>query len=603
MNKKLFLLFFMLIIVITHVICQTLQNDSIKQIEEVVVTGTLKETNKKFLPYNVSVISKEEIFKSTTTSALELISENVPGIFITQRSNMGFGGAQGSAGTITSRGLGGFPTTQVLMLIDGHPQFMGIMGHHLPDAFSVLNVDRIEVLRGPASLLYGSNALGGVINIITKKPYKDEFDGTAQVLTGYYGTYSFLNSNTWKLNKLYIVAATGFSSTDGYRSNSSFNASNGYLKIGYDVNKNLSFVSDVYLTKYKASDPGPDTINANPGIVADIFRGYWSASLKNNFEKMSGETRFYHNFGEHFLSDGFHSKDFHLGVQIFETVNLWKNSSITIGSDFSKFGGFAERTVNIDTSLYDFGLFLLYNQKIFNKFSFNIGIRRQDHQYAGINYIPALGFTYFDNEAFSAKFNLSKGFRNPTLREIFLVSHINDLKPENVIGYDLSFNYKIKKINSEIEMSMFYISGNDILIRIPNIGLVNEGKIENKGVELSINIKPIEYIQGNFIYTYINMKEPVYATPEHNLILKLSYIKNHIKASSIIRYINNMDNDPTNKINKVNFFTMDLNFAYNIFSKVSLLLNFNNITNNRYEIIRYYPMPEFNIDGGIKIYY
>jgi len=601
--KNYILFIFLNILVVVDLYSQDIENDTIKEIQEVVITGTLKETNKRFLPYIVSIVSKDEIEKSTSTSALEIISDNIPGVFVTQRSNMGFGVAQGSAGTITSRGLGGFPTTQVLMLIDGHPQFMGIMGHHLPDAYSILNAEKVEVLRGPASLLYGSNALGGVINIITLRPIKEGLQGSAMISTGYFGTYNFLNTTTLKNNKTFVTVASGISSTDGYRKNSSFNANSGYLKVGHTFSKNFNIISDIYVTKYKASDPGPDTIGAKPGIVADIFRGYWSIALKNNFDNFSGDARFYHNFGEHNLTDGFHSRDYHLGFQVFETISLFKNLYFSIGTDYARFGGRASGTVNIDTFLYDFGIFGLINYTLFNRITFNAGLRRQDHKYAGIQYIPSLGFVFFNKNNYSFKFNISKGYRNPTLREIFLVSHINNLKPENVVGYDFSFSYNYIKWNSYFEMSLFYISGNDLLIRLPSVGLVNQGKIENKGIEFTLNIKPLTNLYSNIIYSYINMKEPVYATPEHNLNAKIGYTNGIFNLYTGLKFISNMDNDASNKVNKISFCTIDMGFAYKLFKNLNFIFNINNLTNKKYEIIRYYPMPGFNIDGGIKISY
>jgi len=68
--------------------------------------------------------------------------------------------ANGTAGQISIRGIGVNPTTGVLILIDGHPQYMGIMGHPLADSYVASDAERVEVIRGPGSLLYGSNAMG-----------------------------------------------------------------------------------------------------------------------------------------------------------------------------------------------------------------------------------------------------------------------------------------------------------------------------------------------------------------------------------------------------------------------------------------------------------
>ena len=140
---------------------------------EVVVTGTRNETDVRHLPMTVSVINREQIEQSNEPSLFPLLTENIPGLFTTSRGMLGYGVSGGAAGGMSLRGIGGapqpgVPTTGVLVLIDGHPQYMGLMGHPISDAYQSMLAERVEVLRGPASVLYGSNAMGGVINIVTQ---------------------------------------------------------------------------------------------------------------------------------------------------------------------------------------------------------------------------------------------------------------------------------------------------------------------------------------------------------------------------------------------------------------------------------------------------
>ncbi len=100
----------------------------ILQTESFVVTGSKVEISRRNIPLSISVINKKEIERSAETNILPLLSENVPGLFVTQRGVTGFGVAGGAAGKISIRGIGGSPNTQVLLLIDGHPQYMGIIG-------------------------------------------------------------------------------------------------------------------------------------------------------------------------------------------------------------------------------------------------------------------------------------------------------------------------------------------------------------------------------------------------------------------------------------------------------------------------------------------
>ena len=148
-------------------------------INEVVVTGTRSETDVRHLPMTVSVVGRPQLEASQQTSVLPVLNSQVPGFFSTSRGVMGYGVATGASGQMSLRGIGGpaqagLPTTGLLVLIDGHPQYMGLMGHPIADAYQTMMAERVEVLRGPASVLYGSNAMGGVINIVTRKMQEDK---------------------------------------------------------------------------------------------------------------------------------------------------------------------------------------------------------------------------------------------------------------------------------------------------------------------------------------------------------------------------------------------------------------------------------------------
>ena len=143
-------------------------------ISHVVVTGTRNETDIRHLPMTISVVDRGTVESSHASSVLPVLNTRVPGFFSTSRGLLGYGVSDGAAGQMSVRGIGGpvqsgLQTTGVLVLVDGHPQYMGLMGHPIADAYQTMLVERVEVLRGPASVLYGSNAMGGVVNIVTRK--------------------------------------------------------------------------------------------------------------------------------------------------------------------------------------------------------------------------------------------------------------------------------------------------------------------------------------------------------------------------------------------------------------------------------------------------
>ena len=154
-------------------------DSSALELDPVVVTGTRWEQQKSRVPGSISVVSREAIEQSGHTNILPVLAHQVPGVFLNDRGVIGYGVGPGSGGNISIRGISGTPNTRVLVLIDGQPQYMGIFGHPIADAYSATDVERVEVLRGAASLLYGSNALGGAINIITRRPQQEGWHGSA----------------------------------------------------------------------------------------------------------------------------------------------------------------------------------------------------------------------------------------------------------------------------------------------------------------------------------------------------------------------------------------------------------------------------------------
>ena len=143
--------------------CGAERRDSTTLLNEVVVTGSNSAVPENLLPYTVSIIDNRQLEATGQTQVLSAISGMVPSLFVSQRSVFGFGVSNGGAGHIKLRGVGGDRASAVLMMVDGQPQFAGIYSHHIADFYDKEYVDRIEVLRGPQSTLYGRNTMGGLM--------------------------------------------------------------------------------------------------------------------------------------------------------------------------------------------------------------------------------------------------------------------------------------------------------------------------------------------------------------------------------------------------------------------------------------------------------
>lgn len=208
------------------------QTDTLRLLE-VVVTGTRNAVDVRHLPMTVNIIGREKLVEQHQTSVLPTVLQQVPGVYVTSRSMMGYGVSTGAAGGINMRGITG-GAGQLLVLIDGHPQYQGIYGHPIADSYQTLMAERVEVLRGPASVLYGSNAMGGVLNIVTRSMKENGVKTNIELGAGSYGTFQAEASNQVRSGKFSSTVSAQYNRTDNHRPRMGFEQYGGYVKLGYD---------------------------------------------------------------------------------------------------------------------------------------------------------------------------------------------------------------------------------------------------------------------------------------------------------------------------------------------------------------------------------
>lgn len=228
---------------------------------EVVVTGSRDAVNPRHLSQTVTVVGRRTIEADMQQSLLPTLTEHVPGLFTTSRGVMGYGVSDGSAGAISLRGLNG-SSGRMMVLIDGHPQYAGIFGHPISDAYQSMLADKVEVVRGPASVIYGSNAMGGVVNIVTRRNRTSGVETQLHAGAGSYGTVETELTNTVNAGQFSSTIAASYNRTDGHRRNMGFEQYGGYAKAAYRFSDRWDIFADVYLNNvlYKTIDnPAPDT--------------------------------------------------------------------------------------------------------------------------------------------------------------------------------------------------------------------------------------------------------------------------------------------------------------------------------------------------------
>ena len=582
-------------------------------INEVVVTGSKTSVNLNNIPLTVSVITREKIENSSESALLPVLTDQVPGLFVTERGITGFGVSTGSAGQISLRGIGGSPNTQVLVLLNGNPQFMGLMGHPLPDAYEASDVEKVEVIRGPASTLYGTNAMGGVINIITKEQKDAGFKGNARALYGSFNTQKLMLNGGFKKKGFTLFASFNHDQTNGHRDSSDFKINNGYVRMGLELNPHLNFNADFSLANFKATDPGPE--NSVAGSSYDITRGMGAVSFNNKYELTNGSVRFFYNFGEHKISDGFHSKDMNYGVVIYQSVNLFKGNTFTVGADYKQYGGKAENILAMngkgvvfgDTTVHEMAVYGYFQQQLFSKMIFNTGFRLEYNNVFGIEPVPTVGIAYHPTNSTTIKSSASKGFRSPTIRELYLFTPANaKLQPERMVNFELGMLQKLINNNLSFELTFFRAKGDNLIQTVmgPN-GPTNQntGQFTNTGIEFSGNYQLSDQLVFNTNYSFISMKVPVIASPEQQLYVSGTYKWSKLTFNLSVQHIQNLYTQivPTKEISSYSLINSRVSLIMN--KNVDLFLKGENLTDKKYYINYKYPMPGIIFFAGINLHF
>ena len=598
----------------------TLASERNYTLNEVVVTGTRNATDIRHLPMTISVVGRAQLENRYQPSVLPALTEQVPGLFVTSRGVMGYGVSTGAAGGFSLRGMSG--NAQMLVLIDGHPQYMGLFGHPISDAYQTMLADRVEVLRGPASVLYGSNAMGGVINIVTRKMQEDGTKTHINIGGGSYGTLQTEATNQVKKGKFSSTVSASYNRSDGHRPDMGFEQYGGYAKLGYDLNEYWRAWGDVNITHFNASNPGEitDLLYDND---SRITRGMASAMIENHYERTSGALSFFYNWGRHKINDGyhageepqtslFHSKDLMMGVSWYQSAELYEGNRLTVGFDYQHFGGESwneniadgARTPGVDKKQDEFAGYVDFRQNIGSWLSLNAGMRIDHHSHVGTELVPQGGLAFHLPKNAELKAMASKGFRNPTIREMYMFPPQNpDLNPERMMNYELSFTQHLLDGSLTYGANLYYIKGDNLIMTTQTDGRpmnINSGDIENWGAEGNIAWRINRQWNVNANYSWVHMENPVISAPEHKLYAGADFRQGHWSISTGIQYIKGLYTS-VNPAATEDFILWNLRASYLLCEYASLYVRGENLLAQRYEIMAGYPMPKATFLGGINL--
>ncbi len=603
------------------------QNDSIVGLDDVVVTGVRGAADVRHLPMTVSVVGREVLETGHRQSVLPAVMQSVPGLFVTGRGMMGYGVSGGAAGNISLRGVSG-GSGQMLVLIAGHPQYQGIYGHSISDSYQTMMAVRIEVLRGPASVLYGSNAMGGVMNIVTRGMREDGAVTDVVVGAGSYGTFQADASTRVRSGRFSATVAGQYGRSDNHRPRMGFEQFGGYLKLAYDINSHWAASMNADITHFSASNPGKE---GSPLWGADqwITRGVASVALENHYSRTSGAFSVYSSFGRHKIDDGssspdnptqryFRSKDALTGVSWYQSVNLFKGNRITVGADYQHIYGRAYYTSKATGDVMDtpnkqsgrsyrneVAAYADFRQDITGWLTVDAGLRVDHHSVTGTELVPQGGIVVRPVASGELKAMVSKGFRNPSMREMYLYPPSNtDLEPERMVNYELSWKHRPSGKAVSYGVNVFYIKADNIIETVSVDGRmrnVNSGRLENHGVETEMSWRLDRHLTLSTNHSYLHMDNPVAAAPEYKGFLGADYKGGGWMLHAGLQYVAGLYTDSGKDAPKENFCLLDIAVSKQITGSLSLWARGENLLAQRYEINEGFPMPRATFMGGVSM--
>jgi outer membrane receptor for ferrienterochelin and colicins len=444
---------FAVILFIINLSAQEKQKDSINvnELSEVtVVTATRTERALSSLPLPITIITSEAIAKSGVTRLNEILNEQTGIILIPDES--GFEGIQ----------MQGLDAAYTMILIDGVPLVGRSSGVLDLSRVSVGNIERIEIVKGASSALYGSEAMGGVINVITKRPKKDIVEGS---LSYRYATFNTNDANAnilWKKKKFSANLFANFYSTDGYdldkttvlKNVESFYNYTIQPKLYYDFSENLKLTVSNRFYNQKMDNVAL--------IDSEIYKGdakenEWNSQIKFDHKWSSKLYSEYELYTTNYKNDSF-LNDQNDALYDRTYYNQWLfrpevRTTLSI-NDNKLTGGIGLNYESLDRTYFDKDVkfnsqyvFIQYDYNPTEKWNILAGFRYDNHSEYASQLSPKLAVNYKFNENFSLKGSVGYGYKAPDFRQLFF-DFTNPSVGYTVLGYNVAED-RLNQLDSE----------------------------------------------------------------------------------------------------------------------------------------------------------
>ena len=508
----------------------TASTDSIPsyRLPEIVVTAKRVRTPVETLALSVSTIATRDIELSSVNSSTDLAG-SLPGVFIQRTGSFG-------RSDVNIRGLGS-RGRRAVVLVDGRPERMALFDCTVTHSFLLHDVDRIEVIRGPASVLYGSGAMGGVLNVISPKIVRD-FDLDLEAGAGSHGTTVTTGRAGKSWNRLAGSVSLDYRSSDGHVPNSAYEGFDGAGRAALDVGGGAELTLSLhYFDGYKEE---PLRMTDSPDQISDTWNDYKRGSVDLLLGGVKGgaayEARYYRTFGEHEFRDGWHSKDATDGVILHITGRPMRRIEIASGADFRLQGGKRLDDVEGEWDKWEGGIYATADYTLTDHIVLTGGGRYNRDEFAGEQLCPSVGVVAVPRDGTALRASAAKAFRTPQLNELFMYPISNeDLGAETLWSYEVGLKQRLFGFLT-LDLTGFHMDGEDLIEVLPNdlppplYIFQNGGSYEFTGFEMSLDCYMPEWFFGRISYSYMDTGRWTRGRPGSKLDLSLTLELSHFSV-------------------------------------------------------------------------
>lgn len=568
------------------------------QLDPIVITASKSAEKASEVPARISVIDEKTIEKNPLLNVSDIIQRD-PSVYIKQ---------SGGLGQISEISLRGTKSVHTLVLKDGaRLNSQNELGPLYPAFLDTTDVQQIEILKGPASVQYGSDAIGGVVQLISKKPEK-----TGAELTGIYGennTYkAIVNANLVTDQGFYAQVGGQRLESDGTRifESQPENEKAGYDQKGYHAkigffqenlidasasiseNKGTNVFSNDYITNTAQRQFENRVINTKVAynILPDLIINAHYANVQDKQNVPA--------YGSYYNTENNESD-----------LNLkWKftpNQNILVGATYNDANYKSNTILNSDKSVNSTGYYLQHQLKN-DLFDTQVGVRLEDNQRFGTHTVGqgAIRYHFLPNASVYA--NIGSAFRAPTLNELYSQWGGNEnLAPEESTSYEMGMNYDLTS-NVSTNFSVYHTKIKDLIAY--NAGTnTNIAKANFTGGEAGIKWQQDDLFFSTE-YAYVKTENEKDNTeiayrPRQTITVStgLENAIYGISASLIARSKSYADS--ANSMRVPGYATVDLNAYWNIIPNVKVFTNIQNVGDVQYrEVLNTYPSNDWYVNTG-----